>query len=135
MENAEEKTTTNEMVARIVTAYVANNTVSPESVPKLIVETRAAFGGEVKSIEKKRPNISPKDSVTDDYIICLEDGKRFKSLKRHLKTVYGMTPADYRIKWGLPMDYPMVAPNYARARSDFAKKMGFGKKKEEAVSE
>ena len=78
-------------------------------------------------VEELKPAVSIKRSVTDEYIVCLEDGKKLKMLKRHLRTVYGMTPEEYRAKWGLPADYPMVAPNYSRQRSAFAKKIGLGR--------
>ena len=87
------------------------------------------FGGNEPKAEAPKPAISVKRSVTPDYIICLEDGKKFKSLKRHLRTQYGMTPEQYREKWGLPADYPMVAPNYAKARSELAKEMGLGQQR------
>lgn len=123
-----------ELTTRIVSAYVGNNTLPPGDVPQLITDTFAALsrtGGPVSSSEREelKPKVPVKRSVMPEYIICLEDGKKFKSLKRHLRTHYNMSPEEYREKWGLPHDYPMVAPNYARARSDLAKKMGLGTRK------
>ena len=129
-------TTTNyiELAADIVSAYVSNNSVPSADLPSLINEVHGALlkvgGGTVEvPAEAPKPAISVKRSVTPDYIICLEDGKKFKSLKRHLRTQYGMTPEPYREKWGLPADYPMVAPNYAKARSELAKEMGLGQQR------
>jgi predicted transcriptional regulator len=129
-------TTTNyiELAADIVSAYVSNNSVPSADLPSLINEVHGALlkvgGGTVEMpAEAPKPAISVKRSVTPDYIICLEDGKKFKSLKRHLRTQYGMTPVQYREKWGLPADYPMVAPNYAKARSELAKEMGLGQQR------
>ncbi|MGQ0673718.1 MAG: MucR family transcriptional regulator [Hyphomicrobium sp.] len=124
-----------ELTSRIVSAFVSNNTVAAADLPQLIGDTYAALsratGGIVTSErEEQRPKVAVKKSVMPDYIICLEDGKKFKSLKRHLRTHYNLSPEEYREKWGLPHDYPMVAPNYARARSDLAKKMGLGTRKE-----
>lgn len=120
-----------EMVAEIVSAYVANNPVQAGDLPKLIENVHAALVDvDQAGATVERPGLKPavpiKKSVTDDHIICLEDGKKFKSLKRHLRTRYDMSPEEYREKWGLPRDYPMVAPNYARQRSDLARKMGLG---------
>ncbi|GGB02547.1 MucR family transcriptional regulator [Brucella endophytica] len=122
-----------EFTAEIVTAYVANNSVAANDLPSLIAEIHASLSGLMTETvampaEKPTPAVSIKKSVTDDYIICLEDGKKFKSLKRHLMTHYGMTPEEYRAKWDLPSDYPMVAPNYAATRSNLAKQMGLGRK-------
>ena len=129
-------TTTNyiELAADIVSAYVSNNSVPSADLPSLINEVHGALlkvgGGTVEvPAEAPKPAIAVKRSVTPDYIICLEDGKKFKSLKRHLRTQYGMTPEQYREKWGLPADYPMVAPNYAKARSELAKEMGLGQQR------
>ncbi len=124
-----------ELTAKIVAAYVANNSITSSELPQLINETHAALvraTGQVVEAEREeqRPKVAVKKSVMPDYIICLEDGKKFKSLKRHLRTHYNMTPEEYREKWGLPHDYPMVAPNYARQRSDLAKKMGLGTRRD-----
>lgn len=120
-----------EMTARIVSAYVSANQIAPQDIPGLVRTVHGTLkdlGGGALSVAdaNQEPAISVKKSVTPDYIICLEDGKKFKSLKRHLRTRYSMTPEEYRAKWGLPHDYPMVAPNYAKARSDLAKRMGLG---------
>jgi predicted transcriptional regulator len=120
-----------ELTAKIVSAYVSNNSVVASDLPHLISETHAALsrasgGPIVVEREEQKPKVPVKKSVMPDYLICLEDGKKFKSLKRHLRTHYNLSPEEYREKWGLPHDYPMVAPNYARARSDLAKKMGLG---------
>jgi predicted transcriptional regulator len=124
-----------ELTARIVSAYVSNNAIVAGDLPHLISETHAALSratgnGLVVEREEQKPKVPVKKSVMPDYIICLEDGKKFKSLKRHLRTHYNLSPEEYREKWGLPHDYPMVAPNYARARSDLAKKMGLGTRRE-----
>lgn len=123
-----------ELAADIVSAYVSNNTVASGELPQLISEIHGALvrvAGGVAEVpqEAPKPAIPVKKSVTPDYIVCLEDGKKFKSLKRHLRTQYEMTPEEYREKWGLPADYPMVAPNYAEARSALAKKMGLGQQR------
>lgn len=123
-----------ELTADIVSAYVSNNPVPVGELPNLIADVHAALGRiggapEHPLADKQKPAISPKRSVHDDYIVCLEDGKKFKSLKRHLMTHYGLSPDQYREKWGLEASYPMVAPNYARARSQLAKKMGLGRKR------
>jgi predicted transcriptional regulator len=124
-----------ELTARIVSAYVSNNTIVASDLPQLINETHAALSRATgNSVQPEREELKPKvpvrKSVMPDYIICLEDGKKFKSLKRHLRTHYNLSPEEYREKWALPHDYPMVAPNYARARSDLAKKMGLGTRRE-----
>ena len=119
--------------AQIVAAYVARNSVPVADVPRLIEEVHkslAAISGRVDSAERPQPAVPVRRSVTPDHIVCLEDGKKLKMLKRYLKTAYDMSPAEYRDRWGLPADYPMVAPNYARARSDLAKKMGLGTRRE-----
>ena len=124
-----------ELAADIVSAYVSNNTVAMQDLPNLIQDVHNALlritsGGALDlGSESLKPAIAVKKSVTPDYIVCLEDGKKFKSLKRHLRTQYNMTPEDYREKWGLPADYPMVAPNYANARSALAKQMGLGQQR------
>jgi predicted transcriptional regulator len=119
--------------AAIVAAYVRGNPVSAADLPQLIASVFASLqslanGAAALPAPELAPAVSIKKSVTPEHIVCLEDGKKFKSLKRHLRTRYGLTPEAYRAKWGLPADYPMVAPNYARARSDLAKKMGLGVK-------
>ncbi len=122
------------LTADIVSAYVSNNSVPATDIPALINQVHAALArvssprGEY-STEAAKPAIAVKKSITADYLICLEDGKKFKSLKRHLRTQYNMTPEQYREKWGLPSDYPMVAPNYAAARSQLAKQMGLGQQR------
>jgi predicted transcriptional regulator len=120
-----------EMTAEIVAAYVASNNLAAADLPGLIQSVHRALAGvagagEPEPAVVKEPAVPIKKSLTPDYLICLEDGRRFKSLKRHLRTKYNLSPEDYRAKWGLPKDYPMVAPNYARARSDLAKQMGLG---------
>jgi predicted transcriptional regulator len=125
-----------ELATQIVAAYVTKNDVGQEDLPKLITEVhraleKAAAGpapGNVAAVELK-PAVNVKRSITPDYLICLEDGKKFKSLKRHLRTHFNLTPEQYREKWGLPPDYPMVAPNYATSRSKLAKNMGLGHKR------
>ena len=120
-----------EMTADIVSAYVGNNSVSSSDLPNLIQSVHRALsavtaGAMEVAPTPKEPAVPLKRSITPDYLICLEDGRKFKSLKRHLRTKYDMSPDEYRSKWGLPKDYPMVAPNYAKARSDLAKQMGLG---------
>jgi predicted transcriptional regulator len=122
-----------ELTADVVAAYVSNNPVPLSEVPNLIADIHAALGRlsnatEAQPAEKPKPAVNPKKSIHNDYIICLEDGKKFKSLKRHLMTHYGLTPEQYREKWGLDPNYPMVAPSYAAARSKLAKEMGLGRK-------
>jgi predicted transcriptional regulator len=119
------------LTAQIVSAHVSNNSVSPDALPSLIQEvykTLAGVGKEPISAERPQPAVPVKKSVFPDHIVCLEDGKKLKMLKRHLKTAYNMTPEQYRERWNLPPDYPMVAPNYARHRSSLAKKIGLGTK-------
>lgn len=120
-----------DMAATIVSAFVSANQVAPQDLPGLIRTVHGALkevsGAAVAGPELgQEPAVAIKKSVTPDFIICLEDGKKFKSLKRHLRTRYTMTPDEYRAKWGLPHDYPMVAPNYAKERSNLAKRMGLG---------
>jgi predicted transcriptional regulator len=122
-----------ELTADVVAAYVSNNPVPVSELPNLIADIHAALGrvggtSEQAPVDKQKPAVNPKRSVHDDYIVCLEDGKKFKSLKRHLMTHYNLTPDQYREKWNLDSSYPMVAPNYAAARSQLAKKMGLGRK-------
>lgn len=123
-----------ELAAEIVSAYVSNNSVPATELPALINEVYNALtrvgGTPVEApTEPLKPAVSVKKSVSNDFIVCLEDGKKFKSLKRHLRTQYNMSPEQYREKWGLPADYPMVAPNYAAARSRLAKEMGLGQQR------
>jgi predicted transcriptional regulator len=123
-----------ELAADIVSAYVTRNSVSAGELPALIGSVHQALTkiGSARTeeiAEALTPAISIKKSITPDYIVCLEDGKKFKSLKRHLRTAYGLTPDQYRVRWGLPHDYPMVAPNYAAARSQLAKSMGLGQQR------
>ncbi len=122
-----------QLTADVVSAYVSNNSIQSSDLPALISETHAALhqtlGGPAEPVpEPQKPAVSIKKSVTPDYIVCLSDGKKFKSLKRHVRTYHDQTPEEYRETWGLPYDYPMVAPNYAKARSMLAKKMGLGRK-------
>jgi len=124
-----------QLTAQIVSAYVSNNNVQANELPQIINDTHSALStasgdGAPSKREELKPKVPVKRSVMPDHIICLEDGKKFKSLKRHLRTHYNLTPEEYRAKWGLPHDYPMVAPNYAKARSDLAKKMGLGTKRD-----
>jgi predicted transcriptional regulator len=120
-----------ELTAEIVSAYAGNNSLSATDLPNLISSVHAALNGvatgtpEVQSAPQT-PAVPVRKSVSPDFLICLEDGRKFKSLKRHLRTKYDMSPEAYRAKWGLPKDYPMVAPNYAAARSVLAKNMGLG---------
>jgi predicted transcriptional regulator len=129
--NMDDKSEIIEMTADIVSAYVGNNSVSANDLPSLIQSVHRALSGvstgvETVEVAPKEPAVPVKRSITPDYLICLEDGRKFKSLKRHLRTKYNLSPEDYRAKWGLAKDYPMVAPNYAKARSDLAKQMGLG---------
>ena len=122
------------LTAEIVSAYVSNNTVASGDIPALINQVHSALlrvssGQAEPSSEPLKPAVPIKRSINPDFIVCLEDGKKFKSLKRHLRTQYNMTPEQYREKWGLPADYPMVAPNYAAARSQLAKQMGLGQQR------
>jgi predicted transcriptional regulator len=126
-----------ELTAEIVAAYVGNNPVPQADLPRLISDVYKSLSGAVTGVveegkstaEELKPAVPVRRSVSDDYIICLEDGKKFKSLKRHLRTHYNLSPEQYRERWGLPADYPMVAPNYAKARSSLAKKMGLGQRR------
>jgi predicted transcriptional regulator len=129
-----------EIVADIVSAYVSNNSVASNDLPGLIGNIHQALlhvarGAPEPAAEPLKPAVPIKKSITPDYLVCLEDGKSFKSLKRHLRTRYDMTPQAYREKWGLPPDYPMVAPNYAQTRSNLAKQMGLGQGRKQAVAE
>ena len=128
-----------ELAADIVSAYVSNNSVPAADVSVLLNSVYAALTKTAKGQQEEPkaelvPAVSVRKSVTPDAIICLEDGKSFKSLKRHLRTTYDMTPEQYRAKWNLPADYPMVAPNYAKARSELAKTMGLGQQRKKSVA-
>lgn len=132
----EEEIALNEMLitftSDIVAAHVSNNSVAVSDLPLIISSVHGALAGlSGQAAEQARPDpaVPIKSSIKPDYIVCLEDGKKLKMLKRHLMTHYGMTPEDYRAKWGLPNDYPMVAPNYAEKRRQLAKAIGLGKKK------
>jgi predicted transcriptional regulator len=119
-----------ELTTRVVAAHVANNPVALTDVSGLIATVHQALAalGPEEAASRPEPAVPIKQSVKPEYIVCLEDGKKLKMLKRHLKTAYNMTPDDYRKRWGLPSDYPMVAPNYAAKRSELAKKIGLGRK-------
>jgi predicted transcriptional regulator len=128
-----------ELAADIVSAYVSNNSVQAAELPALLSSIHAALtqtgpGSQEEPRTELVPAVSVKKSVTPDAIICLEDGKKFKSLKRHLRTTYNLTPEEYRAKWNLPHDYPMVAPNYAKARSELAKTMGLGQQRRKGAA-
>jgi len=123
-----------ELTSEVVSAYVSNNPLSANDLPNLIKDVFVALNSTagpapVPEAEKPKPAVSVRKSLGHDYLICLEDGKKFKSLKRHLKTHYDLSPEAYRDKWGLPADYPMVAPAYAEKRSQLAKQMGLGQKR------
>jgi predicted transcriptional regulator len=124
-----------DLTAEIVAAYVGKNPVPQGELPKLINDVHRALTGAAggatlrEDVVEAKPAVTIKKSLTSDYLICLEDGKKFKSLKRHLRSHYNLSPEQYREKWGLPADYPMVAPNYAQARSSLAKRMGLGQRK------
>ena len=120
------------MTTEVVSAYVSNNVLPAGQIPDVIITVYSALSQiNMPSIEEKpipqKPSVPIRKSITDDYIICLEDGKKLKMLKRHLRSTYNITPDEYRTKWNLPPDYPMVAPNYAAQRSEFAKKIGLGR--------
>ncbi len=120
------------MTAEVVSAYLSNNVLPAGQIAEVIQTVHSSLnalgtGKAESAAEPLRPAVPVKKSVTPDYIICLEDGRKLKMLKRHLRSTYHMTPEEYRAKWGLPSDYPMVAPNYAQQRSDFAKKIGLGR--------
>ena len=120
------------LASEIVAAYVSNNPIPAADVPAMIKTVHGTLGGLAASgpgevATSQKPVVPIKRSVTPDYIVCLEDGKKLKMLKRYLRSNYNMTPEEYRAKWGLPADYPMVAPNYAAQRSEFAKKIGLGR--------
>ena len=121
------------MTAEVVAAYVGNNSLPATQLPDVINTVYGTLNrvnkknGAAVNVNAQKAAVSVRRSVTPDYIICLEDGKKLKMLKRHLRTVYGLTPDEYRAKWGLPTNYPMVAPNYSKQRSAFAKKIGLGR--------
>jgi predicted transcriptional regulator len=120
------------LVSDIVAAYVSNNSVAASDLPSVIKSIHATLGAlsgmaTPESLTSQKPAVPVKKSITNEYIVCLEDGKKLKMLKRYLRSNYSLTPEEYRAKWGLPADYPMVAPNYAAQRSEFAKKIGLGK--------
>ena len=120
-----------ELTTEIVAAHVGNNSVAVSDLPGLIQDvykTLVSVGTEPTAPERPKPAVAVKKSVFPDFIVCLEDGKKLKMLKRHLRTTYNLTPEEYRTKWNLPPDYPMVAPNYAKQRSQFAKDIGLGRK-------
>ncbi len=127
---------TRRLTAQIVSAHVANNSVAQTDLPTLITQVFGALSGLGKVPEpaaaRPEPAVPIRKSVTPDYLVCLEDGKKLKMLKRHLASAYNMTPEQYRKRWGLPADYPMVAPNYAQQRSSLAKSIGLGRRPQEA---
>jgi predicted transcriptional regulator len=119
------------MTASVVSAYVGNNSLQPTQIPdviKTVYGSLTSLGRAGGGRDLPRPAVPIRRSITPDYIVCLEDGRKLKMLKRHLRTTYNMTVEDYRQKWGLPLDYPMVAPNYAKQRSIFAKRIGLGRR-------
>jgi predicted transcriptional regulator len=120
-----------DLAAQIVSAYVGKNSVPAADLPKLIGEVHAALTRVATAADSRaephKPAVPVKRSITAEYLVCLEDGRKFKSLRRHLRSQYNMTPEQYRARWGLPLDYPMVAPNYAATRSALAKQMGLGR--------
>lgn len=131
----ENKSSVLELAAQIVASYVGHNTIQQSDLPKLIADVHRALetaAGNAPAREETpdaKPAVNVKKSITPDFLICLEDGKKFKSLKRHLRTHFNLSPEQYREKWGLPADYPMVAPNYANSRSKLAKNMGLGQRR------
>ena len=138
MADAEIETRFVELAAEIVSSYVTKNAVPTHELPQLIADVHGALqktvAGEAEpEPEPLKPAVPIKKSITPDFLICLEDGKKFKSLKRHLRTHYDLSPEEYRQRWGLPSDYPMVAPNYAAARSELAKRMGLGQQRKAAA--
>ncbi len=133
-ETDQDSTALLEMTGEIVSAYLGNTSVGTPQVPDIIVSVHTALrnlksaeGAVAPEPEVLKAAVPIRRSVTPDYIVCLEDGKKLRMLKRHLRTTYGLSPEEYRVRWGLPNDYPMVAPNYAKQRSDFAKKIGLGR--------
>ena len=137
-ENQQKNAETLRLAVDIVSAYVGNNSVPANQVPEVInsvYASLASIDGAAGNAEYAalKPAVPIRRSITPDYLVCLEDGKKLKMLKRHLRAVYGLSPEEYRAKWNLPADYPMVAPNYAKQRSNFAKQIGLGRKKGEKV--
>ena len=128
MAETENDTSSLELVSKIVSAYVSNNSLPPSELPHLIKTVHEALKSPGQAVAKPEPAVSIKQSVKPEYIVCLDDGRKLKMLKRHLRTAYNMSPDEYRQKWGLPSDYPMVAPKYAAVRSELAKKIGLGRK-------
>ncbi|HRQ61710.1 MAG TPA: MucR family transcriptional regulator [Alphaproteobacteria bacterium] len=130
MQNAQNREEMLKLTSQIISSYVSHNTVKADDLPGLIdtvFKTLSNMNGDTPAMaDRPQPAVPIKKSVMPDYIVCLEDGKKLKMLKRHLKTAYNMTPEDYRDRWGLPADYPMVAPNYAKQRSRLAKDIGLG---------
>ena len=125
------------MVADVVSAYVSNNQVVAGQLPEVIKSVYSSLaeqqsGPREEAAEALKPAVPIRKSITPEFLICLEDGKKLKMLKRHLRTSYNLSPEEYRAKWGLPVDYPMVAPNYAQQRSEFAKQIGLGRKRTKA---
>ena len=117
--------------ATLAGAYFSRNSVPSEQISQILTDIHGSLAGLGQTLDEPeplKPAVSIRKSITPDYIVCMEDGKQLKMLKRHLRTTYDMTPEQYRAKWGLPTDYPMVAPNYAKSRSEFAKKIGLGRK-------
>ncbi len=128
MSDRDDKDLSLNLVSEIVSAFVSNNSISNKQIPDLITSVhQALMNVDEKPPETLKPAVPKKSSVTPDFIVCLEDGKKLKMLKRHLRTSYALSPKEYRQKWGLPDDYPMVAPKYAAQRSELAKKIGLGK--------
>ncbi len=123
-----------QLIADVVAAYVSNNRVEVSQIPEVVENVRRSLSqisiqeNKEPMQEMQKPAVSIRRSITPDYVVCLEDGKKLKMLKRHLRTTYNLSPEEYRAKWNLPSDYPMVAPNYAKQRSEFAKKIGLGRK-------
>jgi predicted transcriptional regulator len=140
MSTEDQNKTLLELTVQIVSAHVGKNTVPANGLPALIEQVYNALKSTGQEpapapVEKQQPFVSAKRSIFPDYIICLEDGRKLKTLKRHLRSTYGLSPEQYRDKWGLPADYPMVAPNYAEHRSRLAKQLGLGRKAPEALAE
>ncbi len=140
MPSEDQKKTLLELTVQIVSAHVGKNQIAPSALPALIEQVHTALrsvGQEPAPVvvEKQQPFVAAKRSIFPDYIICLEDGRKLKTLKRHLRSTFGLSPEQYREKWGLAPDYPMVAPNYAQHRSRLAKQLGLGRKQQDAAEE